>query len=115
MIFGKRATLGTYLEAKLNMKHNINDNQIESISRILGDALTGSVITKIFESCSIKEKKSFFTYGGRQMELSQSKWARIYDTFHDMIIIKCGDEGYFFKFIEISIDPSRFYGNSSNQ
>lgn len=83
------------------MRQNIklSDNQIEKISRIIGDVLTCLKLTDIFLKMNINDISG-----------ESTKWKRINGTF-SRITSEDGTSDSFFEFLKIALSPINFVNN----
>lgn len=77
-----------------------NENQLEQICKILGEATNGSIITKIFQSCSLQEA----------YDSNGTKWKRLYAALHNHQLYN-HNGNITLVIIQKIMDPVRFIDN----
>lgn len=81
---------------------SFNQSQLEQISRILGDCVTGSQITVLLEQCNLNIG-----------ETNNTKWRRIYNAFVEYQN-KFQSINSIINFIQLVLEPTRFTNNIHN-
>lgn len=79
----------------------LSNFEIETISKIVGECMTGSQMNSIFQECGVSGTSS-----------ESTKWKRIYYTFLERQE-KDGSSNLFFHFIKLSLSPVRFVSGNN--